>query len=276
MTGPTSCLIDSHCHIDIPDFDADRREVGGRVPRAGVATMLVVGGSTRAMATCWPAVWPRPLACRPRQGCIRDEARWRARRCGTSCGSGPRRATGCGRRGGAGLPLRPLGPARANARRSGPRFVWPVSWGCLDRSHSRAEDETVAILEDEGATEAGRSLHCFTAERKLARRAWPWDFPHLLLGIGGLPSSGCDSTVARTMAGRPAAGRDGRSLPGPAPETGGGTSRPSGRGGSRGRQAAGEPTRSSWGAWRPRTRAACSGSRRRRVSGLNRFLRPKR
>src|ERR1043166_9132840 len=36
-------LVDSHCHIDGPEFDADREEVITRARDAGVSTMLNVG-----------------------------------------------------------------------------------------------------------------------------------------------------------------------------------------------------------------------------------------
>ncbi|MGA3099277.1 MAG: TatD family hydrolase [Bryobacteraceae bacterium] len=36
-------LLDSHCHLDDPKFDADRDEVIARARAAGVATMLAVG-----------------------------------------------------------------------------------------------------------------------------------------------------------------------------------------------------------------------------------------
>jgi TatD DNase family protein len=35
-------LIDSHCHLDFPDFDADRAEVIARARRAGVGAMLTI------------------------------------------------------------------------------------------------------------------------------------------------------------------------------------------------------------------------------------------
>jgi TatD DNase family protein len=37
-------LIDSHCHIDMPQFDADRDQAVARARTAGVETMLIVGG----------------------------------------------------------------------------------------------------------------------------------------------------------------------------------------------------------------------------------------
>jgi len=36
-------MIDSHCHIDMPQFDADRDEVIARAREAGLVEMLVVG-----------------------------------------------------------------------------------------------------------------------------------------------------------------------------------------------------------------------------------------
>src|SRR5512134_3842610 len=37
-------LVDSHCHLDMPQFDADREEVLARARAAGLVEMLVVGG----------------------------------------------------------------------------------------------------------------------------------------------------------------------------------------------------------------------------------------
>jgi len=40
-------LVDSHCHLDFPDFDADRDQIVARAREAGVGTMVTI--STRVM-----------------------------------------------------------------------------------------------------------------------------------------------------------------------------------------------------------------------------------
>ena len=40
-------LVDSHCHLNFPDFDADRTEVMARAAAAGVGYMLTISSETR-------------------------------------------------------------------------------------------------------------------------------------------------------------------------------------------------------------------------------------
>jgi len=49
-------FIDSHCHIDGPEFDADRAEVVARAHGAGVTTMLNVGTGDPHSGVCERAV----------------------------------------------------------------------------------------------------------------------------------------------------------------------------------------------------------------------------
>ncbi|QDQ28876.1 TatD family deoxyribonuclease [Chitinimonas arctica] len=54
-------LIDTHCHLDAPEFDADRDEVVRRAREAGVHTVVVPGVTLAAM--------PQTLAMRRLYGC---------------------------------------------------------------------------------------------------------------------------------------------------------------------------------------------------------------
>jgi TatD DNase family protein len=56
-------LVDSHCHLDFPDFAAERDDVIGRARAAGVETMLTIGtrldhiDEVRAIAEAYDSVW---------------------------------------------------------------------------------------------------------------------------------------------------------------------------------------------------------------------------
>ncbi|HEY3912357.1 MAG TPA: TatD family hydrolase [Stellaceae bacterium] len=56
-------LVDSHCHLDFPDFAAEREAVLARARAAGVGTMLTIGtrldqfDGVRAIAEGDPAIW---------------------------------------------------------------------------------------------------------------------------------------------------------------------------------------------------------------------------
>jgi len=56
-------LVDSHCHLDFPDFAAERDAVVARARAAGVATMLTIGTrldqfpGVRAIAETYPDIW---------------------------------------------------------------------------------------------------------------------------------------------------------------------------------------------------------------------------
>src|SRR5207302_9070576 len=56
-------LVDSHCHLDFPDFAAEREAVLARARAAGVETMLTIGtrldqfDGVRAIAEAYDGVW---------------------------------------------------------------------------------------------------------------------------------------------------------------------------------------------------------------------------
>src|SRR5690606_11186214 len=61
--GSGVMLVDSHCHLDFPDFDAERPGVLARARAAGVGTMLTIGTKlsefdrVRAIAEGDPDIW---------------------------------------------------------------------------------------------------------------------------------------------------------------------------------------------------------------------------
>ena len=61
--GRAPVLVDSHCHLDFPDFAAERDVVIGRARAAGVETMLTIGTrldqfeGVRAIAETYDGVW---------------------------------------------------------------------------------------------------------------------------------------------------------------------------------------------------------------------------
>jgi TatD DNase family protein len=61
--GRAAMLVDSHCHLDVPDFAADREAVIARARAAGVRTMLTIGTrlgeflGVRAIAEADDDIW---------------------------------------------------------------------------------------------------------------------------------------------------------------------------------------------------------------------------
>ena len=61
--GRAPMLVDSHCHLDFPDFAAERDAVIARAREAGIGTMLTIGtrldefAGVRAIAEADPDIW---------------------------------------------------------------------------------------------------------------------------------------------------------------------------------------------------------------------------
>ena len=193
-------MIDSHCHIDMPQFDADRDEVIARAREAGLVEMLVVGevdeGEALRRSLRGPEGYglPATAGVHPHQARLADEhtydeIRGLARE---------RRVVAIGE---IGLDFHydysPRETQREVFRRQ-IRLARDVGLPIV--VHTReADDETAAILEEEAARETGGVIHCFTGGPDLARRSLDLGLLISFSGILAFPRSEVIQQVAREV-----------------------------------------------------------------------------
>ena len=195
---PALACVDSHCHIDMADFDADRDEVVDRARAAGLAEMLIVGGvdeargHRRALDVAARYGLPATAGVHPHEARVATEATWDELRGLARDG----RIVAVGE---IGLDFHydhsPREVQREVFRRQ-IRLAREVSLPVV--VHTREADaETVEILEQEGAGEAGGVIHCFTGGLELARRALALGFCLSFSGIVAFPRAETIQRVAR-------------------------------------------------------------------------------
>jgi TatD DNase family protein len=193
-------LVDSHTHIDMPQFDADRAEVVARAREAGVGDLLIVGGvdeeasHRRALGVADALGFRASAGIHPHEArlateAIYDELRGLARE---------GRIVAIGE---IGLDFHydhsPREQQREAFRRQ-VRLAREVGQPVI--IHTReADDETASLLEEEGAAEVGGVIHCFTGGTELARRALALGFYISFSGIVAFPRAEVIQDVARTV-----------------------------------------------------------------------------
>ncbi len=193
-------LVDSHCHIDLPQFDGDREAVLERARAAGVETMLVVagvderGGHGRALDIAEAHGLPASAGIHPHEARLATEAVYDELRALAEA----RRIVALGEMG---LDFHydhsPRDVQRDAFRRQ-LRLAREIRLPVI--VHTReADDETAAILEEEGAGETGGVIHCFTGSEDLARRALGLGFLISFSGIVAFPRAEVIQQVARTV-----------------------------------------------------------------------------
>jgi TatD DNase family protein len=195
-------LVDSHNHIDMPQFDADRDEVVARAREAGLREMLIVGGvdeeqgHRRALRVADALGMPASAGVHPHEAKRADEAVYDELR-GLA---GDRRIVAVGE---IGLDFHydySPRPVQREAFRRQVRLAREVGLPVI--VHTReADDETAALLEEEGAGEVGGVIHCFTGGLELARRALALGFYISFSGIVAFPRSEVIQAVAREVPG---------------------------------------------------------------------------
>jgi TatD DNase family protein len=187
---------DSHCHIDMPAFDADRDEVVARARAAGVERMLLIGGiddeagHRRALRVAGELGLPVSAGVHPHEARLATGATWDELRGLAADG----KIVAIGE---IGLDFHydhsPRDVQRA-VFRAQVRLAREVGLPVI--VHTRdADEETAALLEDEGAS-AG-VIHCFTGGHELARRALALGFLISFSGIAAFPRAEVIQEVAR-------------------------------------------------------------------------------
>ena len=184
----------------MPQFDADRDEVVARAREAGVEEMLLVGGvdeeqgHRRALRVAGELGLPASAGIHPHEAKLATEAVYDELR-------GLARDKSIVAVGEIGLDFHYDHSPRPQQRevfRRQVRLAREVGLPVI--VHTReADDETAALLEEEGAGETGGVIHCFTGGHELARRALALGFYISFSGIVAFPRSEIIQEVARTM-----------------------------------------------------------------------------
>jgi TatD DNase family protein len=193
-------MIDSHCHIDMPQFDADRDEVVARARAAGLAEVLIVGevdereALQRSLRVAEKYQLPVTAGVHPHQAKLAEPATYDEI-------SGLAREKRIVAIGEIGLDFHydysPRETQREVFRRQ-IRLARDVGLPIV--VHTReADDETAAILEEEGARETGGVIHCFTGGLELARRALDLGMLISFSGILAFPRAEVIQQVAREV-----------------------------------------------------------------------------
>jgi TatD DNase family protein len=196
---PRLTLIDSHCHIDMPQFDADRAEVVARAREAGVRQMLIVGGvdedggHRRALRAAEGLGFPASAGVHPHEARLANEAVYDELK-GLAH---DKRIVAIGE---IGLDFHydhSPRPTQLDVFRRQVRLAREVGLPVI--VHAReADEETATILEEEGAREVGGVIHCFTGGVELGRRALDLGFYISFSGIIAFPRAETIQQVART------------------------------------------------------------------------------
>ncbi len=179
-------MIDTHCHLYLPEFDADRAEVVGRAQRIGIRYLLMPNVDASTTEALWATCRRFPALCKPMIGlhpCSVD-ASWEQQIASIQRSlSAPE------------WPLVAIGE-------TGLDFHWNTSHIALQKKnfqqhidwakalrlpliiHSRkALDDCIEMVDRNKDSRLTGIFHCFSGTLDQARRIIDLDF---LLGIGGV------------------------------------------------------------------------------------------
>lgn len=198
-------MIDSHCHIAGPEFEADLDAVVGRGRGAGLTAAMVIlaadDGPELARASAVTRAWP--------------EARFSIGVHPHAAGAYAARPEAAAEAVAVAIAAQPLARALGEigldyhydfAPRESQQQVFRQQIGLARRLllpvviHTReAEDDTFRILSEEQAADVGGVFHCFTGDRAMAQRALDAGFHLSLAGIVTFPRALELKEVARMV-----------------------------------------------------------------------------
>ncbi|HKQ92530.1 MAG TPA: TatD family hydrolase [Blastocatellia bacterium] len=199
-------FVDSHAHLDVPNYDADRAEVISRARQSGVGLILEICGSDVAkgslevglkLAEEYPFIYAA-VGVHPHEARLYDEALERK----LLAMSDHEKVIGWGEIG--------LDYHYDHSPRDAQRRVFSRQLQlALERRlpaiiHTReAEDDTIQILRedwaDAGGDAVGGIIHCFTGTQKLADAAIELGFHISFSGVLTFKNAGGLREVARSV-----------------------------------------------------------------------------
>ncbi len=190
-------VVDTHCHLDFPQFDKDREAVIARMREAGVVWALLVavhpGQVARLQEMAAAQGWGYAIGLHPNESAgteptvealcaLAEDAR-------------------CVAIGETGLDFyRERTPRAVQEARLRTHIRAARELGKPLVIHMReAEEATLAILEEEDAGKAGGVMHCFSASEEAAKRALALGFFISFAGNLTYPRNEALRAVARTI-----------------------------------------------------------------------------
>jgi len=183
--APGQTLIDSHCHLEMDVFDADRDAVFARAAAAGIETMITIGASgplasnhaAVALAERHPQVFAT-VGIHPHDASTADEATLAV----IAELAGRPKVVAIGE---TGLDYYYDNSPRQQQQEALRRFV-AMARACrlpLVVHLRAADDDALRILHDEHAADVGGVIHCFSGDAHSARRFLDLGFALSFSGI---------------------------------------------------------------------------------------------
>jgi len=182
---PGHTVIDSHCHLDLDDFDADRDALLQRAADSGVSTMITIGASgpiehnhaAVALAEKYEQIFAT-VGIHPHEASVATDGV-----VDTIAGLATRpKVVAIGE---TGLDYHYDNSPREAQREAFRRFIALARRLRLPLSvHLReADDDAARILREENAAEVGGVIHCFSGDARSARLFLDLDFHLSFSGI---------------------------------------------------------------------------------------------